>query len=142
MRLDQQALLDAECSGTSLFLFSSQCGGYLAKQSAGKGAKPSDYHNPACVEVARRITEIANGAGVTPTNVAVAFLLGFSPNIFPIIGPRSVVQLRDSMEASRLRLTPDQITEIATICGFENWRLASDDAAASVPLTRLPSKPQ
>ncbi len=39
VRLDGAALRDAEATGSSLFLFSSQCGGYLSKRLVGAGCR-------------------------------------------------------------------------------------------------------
>jgi aryl-alcohol dehydrogenase-like predicted oxidoreductase len=127
LRLDGMALADAEATDSSLFLFSSQCGGYLGKRLTQPDAGPAEYRNPVADAAALAIGEVARGKGVDPTNLAVAFLLAFSPNIFPIVGPRTIAQVRHSMAAARLRLTPAEIAEIARISGFSDWRQPAAD---------------
>jgi aryl-alcohol dehydrogenase-like predicted oxidoreductase len=127
VRLDRRALLDAEDTGCSLFLYSSQCGGYLTKRSEINGTGRSEYQNSACDDVAHRLTAIARGIGADPTNLAVSFLLTFSPNIFPVIGSRTVAQVHHSMAAMGLHPTLDQVAEIGKISGFSSWRLPAND---------------
>jgi aryl-alcohol dehydrogenase-like predicted oxidoreductase len=134
VRLDRRALLDAEDAGTSLFLYSSQCGGYLTKRLEGNGAGRSEYRNSACDDVAHRLTAIAGSIGVDPTNLAVSFLLKFSPNVFPIIGSRTVAQLHQSMAALQLHPTSDQVAEIAKISCFLSWRSPAPDGTPFRPV--------
>jgi aryl-alcohol dehydrogenase-like predicted oxidoreductase len=122
VRLDRRALLDAEDTDSSLFLYSSQCGGYLTKLSESNSTVRPEYQNPACYDVARRLTAMARRIGADPTNLAVSFLMAFSPNLFPVVGSRTVAQVHRSMAALRLHPTTDQVAEIAKISGLSSWR--------------------
>lgn len=120
--LDGPALRDAEEAGTSLFLFSSQCGGYLSKRLQEADTGPNEYRNPAATKAAASIAEVASGLQIDPTALAIGFLLHFSPNIFPVIGSRTPSQLRRSMQAESVRLDATEVAELASISGFSAWR--------------------
>jgi aryl-alcohol dehydrogenase-like predicted oxidoreductase len=118
--LDAAALHDAEASQSSLFLFSSQCGGYLGKR--GKADGPPEYRTPEAEVAAAAMVALAAHHGQDPTALAVAFLLAFSPRVFPVIGSRSLEQLRRSMAARNVVLDTEIVAEIARISGFAAWR--------------------
>ena len=122
VRLDRGALRDAEATGSSLFLFSSQCGGYLSKRSASSEAGPAVYRNRRCADAADRLCSLSERIGIEPTTLAVGFLLAFSPSVFPIVGSRTVEQLRRSMAARSYRPDAAQLAELAAIAGFSEWR--------------------
>jgi aryl-alcohol dehydrogenase-like predicted oxidoreductase len=52
--------------------------------------------------------------GATPSQVALAWLLAKSPNIVPIPGTRNEAHLHENLGALRLKLTADDMQEIAT----------------------------
>ncbi|MFE4666975.1 aldo/keto reductase [Streptomyces sp. NPDC056716] len=54
------------------------------------------------------IAAVAAETDATPTQVALAWLLGHSPVILPIPGTASIEHLEENMAATGLRLTPDQ----------------------------------
>jgi aryl-alcohol dehydrogenase-like predicted oxidoreductase len=116
------ALHDGDANDTSLFLFSSQCGGDLTKRLRDPESGRSEYRNAAATEAAERVIALARGLGVDPTHLAVRFLLDFSPRFFPVIGPRTSEQLRHSLEAAELRIDPETMAELAAISGFGEWR--------------------
>ncbi|MEU9339176.1 aldo/keto reductase [Streptomyces sp. NPDC048290] len=58
--------------------------------------------------VRAEIAAVAADADATPTQVALAWLLGHSPVICPIPGTASLDHLAENMAADALRLTPDQ----------------------------------
>jgi aryl-alcohol dehydrogenase-like predicted oxidoreductase len=118
VRLDREAITDAEASGSSLLLFSSQCGGYLSKRLASASAGPAEYRNPACAEAGARIAALAAEMGVDPTNLAVAFMMALSPAIVPVVGSRTVTQLQHSLRAQEIRLAPAQVAELLELSGL------------------------
>ncbi|CAO3433316.1 aldo/keto reductase [Azospirillum doebereinerae] len=97
---------------TPLFAWSSQARGFFTDR-AGR-----DRHDdPVMVNCwysetnfARRdrVHELAARLGVTPAQVALAWLLVQPHPVFPIVGPATLGELRDSLGALRVRLTPDQ----------------------------------
>ncbi|OKI45607.1 hypothetical protein A6A29_31510 [Streptomyces sp. TSRI0281] len=54
------------------------------------------------------IAAMAAEAEATPTQVALAWLLGHSPVILPIPGTARIDHLEENLAAERLRLTPAQ----------------------------------
>ena len=117
VRLDNQALADARHAGMSLLLYSAQCEGYFARRADGRPL-PSAYRNPDCAAVADRLLAIAQRLGADPTTLAVRFLLSYAPYVFPVIGPRTVAQLEQSMLANAARLDAAVTAEIAAVAGY------------------------
>ena len=58
------------------------------------------------------LSEVAGRLGVTPMQVALAWLLHRSPNILLIPGTSSVAHLRENLAASELTLTRDVLVEL------------------------------
>ncbi len=56
----------------------------------------------------RRSGDVAARLGVTPTQVALAWVLGQPGEIFPIIGPGSVDHLHEAIGALDVRLSPEE----------------------------------
>jgi aryl-alcohol dehydrogenase-like predicted oxidoreductase len=90
--------------------------------SGSKPSAPSDFRahlprfagdnlarNQQLVDVLR---QLANEKNVTPPQLAIAWVLAKSPNIIPVIGPRTRAQLRDSIGALDVVLTPDDVARI------------------------------
>jgi aryl-alcohol dehydrogenase-like predicted oxidoreductase len=65
--------------------------------------------NQAVVDLARRVAE---AKGVTPGQVALAWLLAKKPWIVPIPGTRRLERLEENLGAAALVLTPDDIAEL------------------------------
>jgi aryl-alcohol dehydrogenase-like predicted oxidoreductase len=72
------------------------------------------------------LSDVAARLGVTPMQVALAWLLQRSPNILVIPGTSSIKHLRENLDAVRLRLPPEVIADLDAIGGnIENGRRAS-----------------
>ncbi|GJE44127.1 Pyridoxine 4-dehydrogenase [Methylobacterium soli] len=63
------------------------------------------------------LTEIAEGLGATPMQVALAWLLRRSPNILLIPGTSSVGHLRENVAAAQLSLPDDAMARLDRIAG-------------------------
>jgi predicted dehydrogenase/aryl-alcohol dehydrogenase-like predicted oxidoreductase len=99
-----------------LLAWSSQANGFFAGRF-----RPEDRTNPAMKEIVRvwfndgnferlrRAAELARDKGVTGNQVALAYVLGQPLNVFPIIGPDTLDELRDSLGALNVRLRPEEI---------------------------------
>jgi pyridoxine 4-dehydrogenase len=61
------------------------------------------------------LSAVAARLGVTPMQVALAWLLRRSPNILLIPGTSSVAHLRENLAAATLTLTPDTLAELDAI---------------------------
>jgi aryl-alcohol dehydrogenase-like predicted oxidoreductase len=59
------------------------------------------------------VGRIAAGHGVSPQRVALAWLLSLSPSLLPIPGSRRPETIIDSVAATELELTPDELDAIA-----------------------------
>ena len=66
-------------------------------------------HNRVLVE---RIEEIASAKGVTPAQLALAWLLSRGENIVPIPGSRRIKHLEENAAAADIALTPDDLARI------------------------------
>ena len=61
-----------------------------------------------------RAVELAKERGVSPLHVALAYVLGQPFQVVPLIGPRRLVELDDSLRALELALTPADVRWLAT----------------------------
>jgi aryl-alcohol dehydrogenase-like predicted oxidoreductase len=61
------------------------------------------------------LSAVAGRLGVTPMQVALAWLLHRSPNILLIPGTSSVAHLRENLAAAQLTLSPEVLAELDTI---------------------------
>ena len=66
------------------------------------------YYTDQALEVAERFVEHASAVGLTPAQLAVAWVRGDSRITAPIVGARNVEQLRDSLGALDRTLTPEE----------------------------------
>ena len=58
------------------------------------------------------LSNVASRLGVTPMQVALAWLLHRSPNILLIPGTSSVTHLRENLAAAHLMLSPEVLSEL------------------------------
>ena len=58
------------------------------------------------------VTRTANAKGVTPAQVALAWLLAQDPFIVPIPGTRKLHRLEENMASADVELTPDELAEL------------------------------
>ncbi|MFC1464151.1 MAG: aldo/keto reductase [Candidatus Brachytrichaceae bacterium NZ_4S206] len=98
---------------TPLFPWSSQARGFFLDDTA-----PDFKADPERVrcwfsddnfERLRRARELAKKYGVLPINIALAYVLHQPFPTFPLIGPRTLYELRTSLPALDVTLTPDEV---------------------------------
>ena len=70
----------------------------------------------------KTLTDVADGLGATPMQVALAWLLQRSPNILLIPGTSSVEHLRENLAVADLTLSNETVKRLD--------RIASESAAA------------
>ncbi len=99
-----------------LFAWSSQASGLFTGRYA-----PSDRGNPAHAAVVRtwfnarnfqrldRARELARSKGSSATDIALAYVLCQPLNVYALIGPRTIQELRSSLGALRVELTPAEL---------------------------------
>ena len=63
-------------------------------------------------EIVDRLKEIAQSKGITPVQLAVAWVLAKGGSIVPVIGARTRAQLTESLAALEVKLTPEDIATI------------------------------
>jgi aryl-alcohol dehydrogenase-like predicted oxidoreductase len=96
----------------TLFAWSSQASGFFTgRHDANSGDNPAAkdiarvWFNEANFERLERARSLARSRGVTPNQVALAYVLGESPNTFALIGPQTIAELLESIEALSLILS-------------------------------------
>ena len=76
------------------------------------GAPPRDddpYDSPENLQRRQRVQKLAQQYGVTPTEIALAWLLHQPFPVFPILGTRNPARLRESVRAEDIRLAPAEV---------------------------------
>src|SRR5262249_51100250 len=67
------------------------------------------YYRPDNWERLRRARDLAERSGVTPTQIALAWVLHQLFPMFALIGPRALSELEDCLGALNLSLTPEDV---------------------------------
>jgi aryl-alcohol dehydrogenase-like predicted oxidoreductase len=95
-------------------------------------------HRAANARLAAVVAEVAAAHGVSPAQVALAWLLERSPSIVPIPGTKRVAYLEDNAQATNLRLTPEDNARLevlaADVSGDRYGSAASTPTWVSPPL--------
>lgn len=105
-----------EESGLPLFAWSSQASGFFTGRFKAEDRATADpevvrtWFNEDNFRRLDRARELADKYGVTTTQVALAYVLCQPAlDIYALIGPRTVEELRSSLEALSVRLSPDEL---------------------------------
>ncbi|HEV7571514.1 MAG TPA: aldo/keto reductase [Thermoanaerobaculia bacterium] len=64
------------------------------------------------LDLVRRIEEIARSKGVTPAQLAIAWILSQGDDIVPIPGSKSINHLEENIAAADIQLTPSELAQI------------------------------
>lgn len=59
-----------------------------------------------------RLNQLASNKGVSPSQLAIAWVLAKNSSVVPVIGARTRTQLEDGLGALAVKLTPEEIAEI------------------------------
>ena len=100
--------------GLAAIPYSAQANGYFHRAAQGtvgqmKTPQRQMYDNAVNRQRAVRVQQVAAAGGFSLTAVVLGYLMAQPFVTVPIIGPRSVVQLQDSLAAADVRLTPEQV---------------------------------
>ena len=120
---ERELLPMAEALELSVTAWSPLAGGILsgkyrvASSQAGTRLAP-DTLSPRDHTVARTVLEVAEEVGATPSQVAIAWTRSRSAHLHPILGARSVEQLRDNLGALDVTLPHDVVTRLDAVTGF------------------------
>ncbi len=109
-------------SGLLAMPYTSQAGGYFMKMAAGLGTAPTGggrvtnpgnpYDLPANQIRLERIRRLSGETGLSLTQIVLGYLLSQPFATLPIIGPKNLEQLQDSLAAAAVRLSPDQVDSL------------------------------
>ena len=101
--------------GMPLFAWSSQAAGFFSgRYREDEADKPGTrdtarvWFNQANFQRLERARELARQKGATPNQVALAYVLCESPNVFALVGPENIEELRQSIDVLKLELTPSE----------------------------------
>ena len=106
-----------------LFPWSSQARGFFIKKK--EQISNNHFSNPTLDEEMRvwhyaknlkrrdKCFELAEKRGLEPIQIALAYVLHQSDLIFPLIGPRTLVETNSSIEASKVELTARELQELS-----------------------------
>ncbi|MFD3640132.1 aldo/keto reductase [Streptomyces griseus] len=81
------------------------------------------------LRIVDRVREVAEEAGATPAQVALAWLLARGDGIAPIPGTKRVDRLQENSAADGIRLTPGQINRLTNLTPASGARHAEPDMA-------------
>ena len=108
-----------------LFPWSSQARGFFIKKK--EQISNNHFSNPTLDEEMRvwhyaknlkrrdKCFELAEKRGLEPIQIALAYVLHQSDLIFPLIGPRTLVETNSSIEASKVELTAKELQELSQV---------------------------
>ena len=116
--MDENALVYHLETGMPVVPFSPQARGFFSgryvrdQPESGKSDVRNAYGSEENWGRLERACALAREWGATPNQIALAYLMGFSFQCFPIVGARNPQQLADSCGAAAIVLTPRQMVEI------------------------------
>ena len=106
-----------------LFPWSSQARGFFIKKkeimSSEHFANPTMdeemrvWHYEKNLERRKKCFEFAAQKNVQPIQIALAYVLQKSDLIFPLVGPRTIFETNSSIQAAQIKLTADELQELA-----------------------------
>src|SRR5208283_903049 len=96
------------------FPYTPQANGYFRRLENGTISQASDlvralFHTPLNQERYERIRSLQFAAGLTMNEIVLGYLLGQPFPTFPIIGPKKVADLEESLKAANAALTAENI---------------------------------
>jgi aryl-alcohol dehydrogenase-like predicted oxidoreductase len=118
--VDAAMFRQAVANDLTLYLYSATAHGYFERRAAG-GAPAREYDIPGVAAAAARVEEVARRAGVKPSEMILATLLQLSPLVRPIIGARSVEQLRAAWKGGDLVLPPEIVRQTLEATGMADF---------------------
>jgi aryl-alcohol dehydrogenase-like predicted oxidoreductase len=108
-----------EHGGLALFAWSSQAAGFFSGRYSPAHRTVPNHTDPARFwfnddnfRRLERVRELAARNGVTPAQIALAYVLCQPAHIFAVTGPLTAAELRDSVAAVDLTLTADELRHL------------------------------
>jgi len=105
-------------TGLAVLAYSAQANGFFHHVADGTVGRMSQNHQraygtPANLARAARASQLATESGLSLTAVVLGYLLAQPFVTVPIVGPRTLAQLRDSLAAAETVLTAEQLRLLA-----------------------------
>jgi aryl-alcohol dehydrogenase-like predicted oxidoreductase len=122
--IERELLPMAESLGLGVTAWSPLAGGVLSGKYTRPGGPATNSRLTAESlpardhAVAQVVQDVAGDLGATPSQVAIAWTASRSRAIHPILGARSVEQLRDNLAAADLTLPPESLARLEQATGF------------------------
>ena len=107
MWLDRPARTWYEETQLPVFSWSSGSAGFFAGNDSPDIQRV--YFNDENLAKKARAEELANKYDLTPTQIAVAWALNQPSNVFAIVGPRTVQEVRDNLAVADLKLSTEEL---------------------------------
>jgi aryl-alcohol dehydrogenase-like predicted oxidoreductase len=123
--IERELLPMAEALGLSVAAWSPLAGGILSGKFTGdKPAEASTRVDPTSIAdhvkaIARAVQDIADDIGRTPSQVAIAWTMARHHSVHPIVGARTVDQLRDNLGAVDFELPDDARAHLDSVTAFD-----------------------
>ena len=100
--------------GFAAFPYTPQANGYFRRLDNGSIAQASDlvkalFHHPQNENRYKRIKALQSKTGYNLGEIVLGYLLGQPFPVFPIVGPKKVADLDESLRAADVTLTADQV---------------------------------
>jgi aryl-alcohol dehydrogenase-like predicted oxidoreductase len=120
--IERELLPMAEAFGLGVMVWSPLAGGVLSGKYS-RAEETSGRLDPGSVDershaAARAVQAVADGRGVPPSQVAIAWTMRRSPRIHPLVGARRVEQVRDNLGALDVHLTPEECATLEAAAPF------------------------
>jgi aryl-alcohol dehydrogenase-like predicted oxidoreductase len=99
-------------SGLAAVPFTSQAGGFFSKLASGRLTLQDSgaFNTPRNLSRLERVRQLSAESGLSITQIILGYLLSQPFATVPIIGPKHLAHLEDSLTAVDIRLTPAQLT--------------------------------
>ncbi|MFS0727135.1 aldo/keto reductase [Paenibacillus sp. 1P07SE] len=111
--VDEALLAEHERTGLPLFSWSSQARGFFTGRFSPEDRSDADtvrvFYSDDNWERYRRAEQMAGEKGVTTIQIALAYVLNQSFPTAALIGPRNEAEMISCSEATRIKLTPEEI---------------------------------
>ncbi len=126
---ERELLPMAQACGLTITAWSPLAGGLLSGKYLNTTSNDARYSNPQMQQfitnkersdrIAREVKSIADDCGHSPSQVALAWLHQQKVPIIPIIGARTISQLKDNLGCLDLILSPEQLSKLEEVSKIE-----------------------
>lgn len=114
---DQKSKQYHQKSNLAVIPYSSQANGWFQKMAINKVSPNLQkiYGNQISEERYKRVKSLATESNLTITQIVLGYLISQTFPTFPIIGARNIEMLNDSLSASHIKLSADQVANLESV---------------------------